>query len=346
MSQHGWTRWALAPWWAMTLLSGAKSFVDHPLIGSPRLNAWGLHAWRVSQAHRLTAQRRARLQHLVSEGDRTDFARDGFVAKYDVLPRAQFERLRDAMLGQPAQAREMVQGDTITRRYGLDPAQRASAPDLSHLLNHPLWQGLCRYVAGYDAPPWAYLQAILSHTREAAPDPQTHLHADTFHPTMKAWYFLTDVAIDEGPFCYVPGSHRLTPQRLAWERRTSMAAANLTDRYAARGSFRIRADELDGLELPAPRLLAVPANTLVVADTFGFHARGPSARPSTRVEVWGYDRRNPFWPGSTDLPLQWLGLMDRRPELYWAAQDLKERLKLGRNPWRPAGRVRAAERQA
>ena len=48
-----------------------------------------------------------------------------------------------------------------------------------------------------------------------------------------------------------------------------------------------------------PKAFAVPQNTLVVADTVGFHARGLSARPSVRVEIWAYGRRNPFLP--------WLG---------------------------------------
>ena len=38
--------WRL-PWWAAQLATGAKSFADNPLIGSPRLNALGMHAGRV-----------------------------------------------------------------------------------------------------------------------------------------------------------------------------------------------------------------------------------------------------------------------------------------------------------
>ncbi len=113
---------------------------------------------------------------------------------------------------------------------------------------------------------------------------------------MKAWFFLTDVAADEGAFCYVPGSHRLTAERLAWESAKSVVASSHPDRLRSRGSFRVDEDELAALGLPAPRRFAVPANTLIVADTFGFHARGPSARPSTRIELWAYDRRNPFLP--------------------------------------------------
>src|SRR5436190_1683160 len=99
------------------------------------------------------------------------------------------------------------------------------------------------------------------------PDPQTALHADTFHPTVKAWLFLTDVAADAGPFTYVPGSHRLTPERIAWERRMSLAARHSADPEIRQGSFRITPDELAALGLPEPRIFAVPANTLIVADT-------------------------------------------------------------------------------
>ena len=47
---------------------------------------------------------------------------------------------------------------------------------------------------------------------------------------------------------------------------------------------------------PEPRVFAVPANTLVVGDTFGFHARGPSTGRSLRVEICAYGRRSPFVP--------------------------------------------------
>ena len=85
---------------------------------------------------------------------------------------------------------------------------------------------------------------------------------------------LTDVAADQGPFTYVPGSHRLSPERLAWERRMSLAAARSANAEDRQGSFRIEPSELPALDLPKPRVFAVPGNTLVVADTFGFHARG------------------------------------------------------------------------
>lgn len=334
---------ALAPWWLIEIFSSAKSFRDNPLLGSQRLNRLGLHRWRLRAAHHLTARRRDRLSGLLSEADRRHFARDGFVVHRDLLPPAVFERLRADLLAHRAPAREMLQGDTITRRIAVDAATQRQLPGLRNLLGEPRFAGLTRYVAGYGRAPWLYLQTILNQVAAGQPDPQTSLHADTFHPTMKAWYFLTDVAADEGAFCYVPGSHRLTAERLAWESAKSVVASSHPDRLTSRGSFRVAEDELAALGLPAPRCFAVPANTLIVADTFGFHARGPSARPSTRIELWAYDRRNPFWPGSTDGLLAAAGLTEQRAPLYWGLLDRLERWKLQTNPWRDCGIKSAAE---
>jgi hypothetical protein len=334
-------RYLLAPWWLMQLATGAKSFLDNPLIGSRRLNARGLHAFRVRAAAAMAARRRGRLAHLLSAEDRAAFDRDGFVLKRDFLPPALFAQLRDQALGFAGPAREMVQGDTITRRIALDPEALSAIPAARALLADPAWRGLLRYVGTADAEPVTYIQTILSHINDAEPDPQTAFHADTFHATVKAWLFLTDVAADEGPFAYVPGSHRDTPARLAWERATSLRVIAGADRLSARGSFRIREEELPALGLPAPQYFGVPANSLVVADTHGFHARGPSVRPSVRVEIWAYGRRNPYLPW-TGLDLQGLpGIAERRVPWMWAARDRLRRY-IGQ-PWRDVGRRRPAD---
>ncbi|MFT3964793.1 MAG: phytanoyl-CoA dioxygenase family protein [Sphingobium sp.] len=309
-------RW---PLWVAELGTGAKSFADNPLIGSRRLNAMGLHRLRVRAAHAMTRWRRGRLARQVSAEDRAAFERDGYVEWREVLPPDAFVRMRDAILGHAWPARDMIQGHTITRRINVDGAMLRAVPELRALLHHPRWRGLMRYAAGSKAEPLYYIQTILTHRGDehADEDPQTHLHADAFHPSMKAWLFLTDVTPEDGPFRYVPGSHRLTAARLDWEGRQSLVARE-RDQMSARGSLRVEMEELAGLGLPEPRPFAVPANTLVVGDTFGFHARGIAGRPSIRVELWAYGRRNPFLPW-TGLHLGSLpGLANRRAGILWA----------------------------
>ena len=328
-------RYLLAPWWLAQLATGAKSFKDNPLIGSRRLNARGLHGARVKLAFAMAERRRRRLARLLDPADRAAFDRDGFLLKRDFLPPDAFAALRDAVFAHPAPAREMVQGDTITRRIALDPAFLAAVPQAAALLRHPLWRGAIRYAGSFDAEPLAYVQTILARRHDAAPDPQTDLHADTFHPTVKAWLFLTDVAEEDGPFRYVPGSHRLTPGRLAFEQATSLNAPGGIDHLSARGSFRIAEEQLAAIGLPPAQSFAVRANTLVVADTFGFHARKRATRASTRVEIWAYGRRNPFLPW-TGLDLLGLpGIAERRVPLLWKTRDVLERL-IGQ-PWRDVG---------
>ncbi|WP_336491278.1 phytanoyl-CoA dioxygenase family protein [Methylobacterium nigriterrae] len=330
-----------APFWLAQIGTGAKSFVDNPILGSERLNRAGLHTARVRLAHAMADLRRRQLAHLASPEDRAAFARDGFIAKPDFMPADLHRAVLAEVTSVAAEAREQIQGDTVTRRIPLDPETLKRMPAMRRLLALPEWRGLLRYVSSYNCEPVITVQTILSHVVEGPPDPQTNFHIDTFHPTMKAWLFLTDVAGDEGPFTYVPGSHRPTRRRLAWERRLARGAARDPDRLTGRGSFRASRAELKRLGYRDPVAFAVPGNTLVVGDTVGFHARGPSLRPSVRIEVWAYDRHNPFLPlAGLDL---WsaLGLARWRTRLGWWLLDRGERLGLARNVWRPVGAVTA-----
>jgi hypothetical protein len=328
-----WLRWLRAPVWVLALATEAKSFKDNPIIGSPRLNRAGLHIARVRLAHRMADFRRRRLRHLLSEQDRLDFDRNGFIVKSYVLPPAVLAAVEEELARAPGQSREMTQGDTITRRMSLDAGMLKRMPALRQMLQGEQWLGLLSYASSFRCHPMNYLQTILARVRQAQPDPQTQLHSDTFHPTVKAWLFLTDVGPDDGPFVYVPGSHRINRRRLAWLRRQSMEAGSL-DRLSARGSLRVTRKALRRMGYPEPRAFAVKKNTLVVADTSGFHARGESRHASTRIEIWGYGRRNPFLPW-TGWDIQGLpGLKGRVVPLYWRARDIGESLGLRRNPWR------------
>src|SRR5439155_2862325 len=154
------------------------------------------------------------------------------------LPDAQFAAVLDQIKSYRGGLREIVEGDTIMRKIALDPKTLAAMSALCDVLRSPEWRGLIRYIGSRDAEPVVWIQSILRHAVAGPPDPQTALHADTFHPTVKAWLFLTDVAADAGPFTYVPGSHRLTPERIAWERRMSLAARHSPDGETRQGSFR------------------------------------------------------------------------------------------------------------
>jgi hypothetical protein len=331
----------LMPFWMAQVFSQEKFFARNPVIGNRWLNEHGLHTARVAAAYRLSQTRRRRLARLIPEDDRRRLDRDGFVIKREFLPADIFEALAAQTRALRAPAREMAEGDTITRHIALDPGVLDRVPAARCLLGSAEYRNLISYAGSSSAVPMVYLQTILGGVRAGMPDPQTDLHTDTFHPTVKAWLFLTDVAADAMPLVYVPGSHLLTPRRLEWERRMAIAASGGAPQDSHKLVRAIAPETLEALGLPPPRAIAVPANTLVVADTFGFHARGPSARPTTRVEIWAMGRRNPFlpWAGFDPWALPALGL--RKPLFYWRSVDLLARLGLGRQRWRPCGPVSA-----
>ena len=177
------------PWWVLTTASTASSFEDHPIIGNVTLNQLGLHEARVKWAAKLAQQRRAKLAQFLSAEDAEQFEKNGFICKENFLPEAEFLALKAELLDKPLPTRETLQGDTVTRRMALDYRNLPQLPQTQKLLNSSQWQHLINYVGSFKIEPMYYVQVILSHIRKARPDPQTSLHSDTFHSSMKAWLF-------------------------------------------------------------------------------------------------------------------------------------------------------------
>jgi hypothetical protein len=297
------TRFLLWPIWILQLFGGAKSFVGNPLLGSATLNGWGLHTTRVRLAHAATQLRWWLLAPLAAAELRQRFRTQGYLVLENYLPPADFERLKVAIEACRAEVREMRQGDTLTLRVLLDDDALVALPPCRALLARKEFINLLRYCAATLRWPHFYVQCI---KHGASHDPQKDLHADTFHPTMKAWLFLSDADVRNGPFTFVPGSQRPTAARLAWEREQSLCAGG-GNRYSAKGSLRIAEAELSRLGLPPAVALSVRANTLVIANTHGFHRRGDAPPGSSRLEIYASSRSNPFLP----LPLPGSRLLSR-----------------------------------
>ena len=333
----------LAPWHVAQVATGAKSF-EHPILGSRRLNERGLHVARVRTAMRMADMRRRRLAARIDAEHREAYARDGFVVIEDFLPADTFAAV-SRELEEPFERVDMLQGSTVTRRAMLDAQDVRDRPGLAAARSDRRMVDLVRYVASHAGQPLFTLQVVMAlpSSDEALADPQTMLHSDTFQPTAKSWLFLRDVGADDGPFAYVPGSHRMTPERYAWEDALARDPHAIANRYAARGSLRIAADRLSDLGYGQPRPMVVRANTLVVADTHGFHARTASPKRTTRMEIYGSLRRNPFLPFTGGHVAAFPGLPGRTNRLVIDGLAAMERMGLKGSPWMPAGRGRPDE---
>ncbi|MHA7772091.1 phytanoyl-CoA dioxygenase family protein [Roseibium sp. M-1] len=329
-----------APLWVLGLAGTDKSPRKNPILGSERLNEWGLHRKRVQLAASLAAQRRARLAKGLDAEQRAFFDENGYFLVRNFLPDEIFRQLKEEVFSRPLESREMRQGQAVTRMTLLPPDLLAKSPALARVLRDPRALAMIRYAASQGGQPLSFLQTVLVEPQKIQKrDPQSDAHADTFHATSKAWLFLQDVGEEDGPFFFVPGSHKLTPERLEWEYQCSLTAAKDPRSHHASGSFRIRADELSALGLPQPVKMAVPENTLIVADTFAFHGRTPSAKPTIRSEIHWHMRRNPFlpWTGGdvNSLPF----LKERGMPMLMELADIAEKVLGQRNVWRKVGDV-------
>lgn len=106
-----------------------------------------------------------------------------------------------------------------------------------------------------------------------------YIHADIHFPSVKAWLYLNDIDEANGAFIFAPGSHRLTLGRLAYEYEASVRVARARSAGAVHstvpyGLARMpRPDQLRQMGIVEKSMVG-KANTLVIANTMGFHRRG------------------------------------------------------------------------
>lgn len=328
-----WHQWLLLPLHAAMLATGAKSFENNPLIGSRWLNEKGLHLARRILARRMAERRRTACATALTPEDRAAFLRDGFLVKPNFLPQPMFDAMRQELFAGQMNAREFIDGYSHTRLIPLDASTLPKLPATRTALVHPEYRALHDYVGSFRLQPYQFVQTVHSNFREAEPDVQSDFHMDTFYPTVKSWLFLDDVAEGEAGFTYVPGSHMPTRRHLAWERAASIGAAQAPDRSTREGSIRIEPEQIARLGYPAPVQFAVRANTLIVADTSGFHRRGITEARTRRIAIWSYARGSPFQPWVGGDLIAATGLHQRAARLYWAAQDALKRARGKQGGW-------------
>lgn len=284
-------------------------------VGSRRLNRWGLHPTRIVASNVSMVLRRSQLA-MIGTRELGEFARDGVVAIPDFLDATTWAAVRDEAQRRLDQVAKRValperplrgvrsehrfehgwdrcDGDTVSRFVFIRPD---TTPVAAAAVRDSRLARVCVATSGYrHAPARFRIYETIQGDETYKPDSQKSLHKDTFHAAVKVWLFLSDVRAEHGPLEYVPGSHRMTRQRLSWEYRRAVQACAASEGQRG-GAFRVSELERTMLGLPPPRALTVPANTLVIADVRGFHRRGVATVGARRLCLYANLRRNPFWP--------------------------------------------------
>lgn len=188
----------MTPVWLVQLLSTAKSFEAHPIIGNRVLNKMGLHVVRVVLAHAVMGFRMWLLSGQVTPKDRAFFRKNGYLLKTNFLDNDTFKQLEQEARNYTGETREGRQGDTLTQRAVMSPEKRAAVPAIAKLLDSSELAKLAHFTAGHLRAPFYYIETVKNHHTEGEKDPQKVFHTDTFHPTMKCWFFIDQVTMDNG----------------------------------------------------------------------------------------------------------------------------------------------------
>jgi phytanoyl-CoA dioxygenase PhyH len=273
--------------------SARRIFSSDKVVSSKALNVLGAQVFRTLVARIAYNLRRIIVPPAVA-GEVAELRREGIVVWRDFLPRGQFERVR-AECARLDGRRDLIErfthGSTTLEVIELRNVSDGSLHAIGEFYDDPRLCGI--FTAAEQRPLGSLAQygklEYLTHGEPGADmDPQTALHSDIFFNTHKAWLYLHDVRIEDGPLVYVRGSHRLTLPRLLFMYRDSWT------RYAATDpSRRISPAEQRQLQVQET-VVTCPANTLVVVNTSGYHRRFQGRPGATRYALHLSVRSNPF----------------------------------------------------
>ena len=270
--------------------SAHKSFDTLPL-NNPDMNRRGLHLFRMIFS-----------RYRFPRDQDTTFDKSGLVIMEDFL-KDEFVKLV---------SEECALYPLITNKQPDNLLVDAQTPGLKHVVvDSPLKEVVLSFIRckenqskyHYDDASAKYrrntfIQRVLNKVDDN--DEQKVLHKDIFFPAIKFWYFPDEVKEEYGPFNFVEADMVSEPMLDFFYEQSNMIAIDAWDRSRDRshpeGSMRIFDHEISDMGL-VRKSVAVPANTLVIANVGNFHARGNVTKEWTRNSIHGSIRINePFRP--------------------------------------------------
>jgi hypothetical protein len=273
-------------------VESARVFSASKTIENPALNALGVQVFRTLAARAIYGARRS-----PAAGSDEDAARvvraEGITAVPRFLEEERFARIvaeADDVFSMH-QGKVHQHGGTHLSLYDLRELDSKEFPELCQWRENERCLRLVEAVEKRQLTSRDGLRVLerVVYEDDTIADPETQLHVDTFFNTHKVWLYLDEVHVEHGPLTYVPRSHRLSAVRLARDYSES--------RGGRAGSRRIPEVEVERRGL-SRRQMTVRANTLVVANTHGYHCRAQGRPGQVRRALHMSFRFNPFMPRS------------------------------------------------
>lgn len=271
----------------------AKVFSKDKLVASPFLNKIGIQPFRLWLANKRYHDK----QYLVDSSvvNQVDqLMKDGIILVENFMSDSEFAAItkecRSFIDSDSFETSKKVGSNTIYNQ-SIENMDKTVYPTTTGLLNHPLLLKLFSAADKRELDPTKgdiiiLIQYLVQGDGEDL-DIESELHVDTFFNTYKAWLYLDDVRLENGPFSYVKGSHT----NLNKDRYNNVYHYSLQKDVS--GSRRVSKNEVDDLGLQETTVLC-KKNTLAMANTFGFHRRLQGVNGNDRLTIAITAKRSPF----------------------------------------------------
>lgn len=288
------------------------------VIGGTGANKMGLQLLRIAKDQALWHARAARVSPEVQSAYDT-MDRDGIVVIPNFLPTEQFQAIRDELDRGYVEQHDAWAQLNLGPNYLCENFRVTDYPEqypstTEFLRDNVFVAQLASAVSRRRMTYWPHIHVEKTYN----PDPNaphedwdyTHfLHADRHYPFIKAFYYLDDVDETMAPYTYAIGSHKLNLARIRYEYEFSVRFPKIRDAstFKNRTQEQLSADRglLEVVEKAlaeqgiTPTPMVGKANTLIVTNNQGFHARGIMTSKKTRyVAVSDYK--------FLESPAQWM----------------------------------------
>jgi hypothetical protein len=229
----------------------------------------------------------------VSDPDSEDLKREGIIKIESFLGEddyrkllEEFEQTKKVGKYQPIQ-----DGSTRSERYTMEIADLEKLPTLNaKIVNSPVVKALVESGEhrSYEVDKYIWCDEVVNGDPAKGADSQKELHVDNFFTTHKIWYFFDPVTVEDGPLVYVKRSHRMGIKRAIFEYVNSVRFDTIKSH-----AFRVTPAWLKFIK-PDTQSCLVQGNTLVIANTMGYHRRGDAVPGRVRRQIHYRVRFNPF----------------------------------------------------
>jgi Phytanoyl-CoA dioxygenase (PhyH) len=274
-----------------------RIFMTDKLIKAPFLNKMGLQVWRIKLAN-LIFRLKSNHIHKKYEQDMSKYFDNGYIQLDGFLSDEEFAQVKKEFLiikeTEDWRNYKVNHGPNQIYMFDLNKLDRAKYPSVFQFLNNEKLVALfCgaekKNMKLDDGRVAIQFQYLVQGSDENIHDPETDLHADTFFNTNKAWLYFDDVEVANAPFVYVPQTNKMSlPNRLEREYNYSLEKN-------VKGSRRVTQEEMVEIGLEE-KVFTCKANTLVMANTLGYHRRLRGKAGYDRLTLAISVRFNPFNP--------------------------------------------------